>query len=208
MAGGKKNELKVTGQASLKAAQAEINTRYDLYKRGLKMVMWRALTLLEASIVQNIRRQFRQRTGTLMNSIAESKQVREEGDKLVGEIGAIGVKYGLIHEEGGLIKPRKAKMLAIPLDPVLGPDGIARSNPLDFKGKSFWYTSAAGSLFLAQPKGKSIELLFLMRNQVQMPARPYLRPALEKNRERIAEKFGLFLESTWNRASGAMKEGD
>lgn len=176
----------------------EIDDRYNLHKRGMKLLMWRALTILESGIIANIVKNFTMRTGTLMNSVGPTKQVYEQNNNIVGEIGN-NAPYSAIQELGGIIRPKKGRFLAIPLDPVLGPDGIARQNPLDFKGQSFFFQSKKGNIFLAMNKGKGeLTPLFLMREQVEIKPRPYLRPALEKNKDRIIEKFGLFLSETWS----------
>jgi len=167
------------------------------YRKGVKLAMFRALTLLEAAIVSNIRRNFRVGTGRLLNSIANSKVIRDlDAVTIEATIGPVGVPYAAIHEFGGKILPKK-KFLAIPLSPVLGPDGGARAKPLDFLGRSRFAT-LNGKLFLMVKDGDKEEPYLLMKPSVNMPARPYLRPALEKNRERIAEKFGLFLEAQFN----------
>lgn len=168
------------------------------FKKGIKLVFWRALTLLESSIMSNIRRNFRTGTGHLMNSVPDSKDVFEKDGWIWGQIGSTGVKYSAIHEFGGDIYPSK-KFLAIPMDAVKGADGVARAKPMDFYGKSFFYTSKKGDLFLAIANSeRGITPLFLMKRKVTIPPRPYIRPALDKNRERIFQKFGLFLEETWS----------
>lgn len=167
------------------------------YRKGVKLMMFRALTILEAAIISNIRRNFRVGTGRLINSIANSKVVRDLDDMTIeATIGPVGVPYGAIHEFGGTILPKK-KFLAIPLDPVKGPDGVARAKPLDFRGRSR-FAVLNGKLFLMVKEGDTWTPYFLMKPSVKMPDRPYLRPALEKNRERIAQKFGLFLEGQFN----------
>jgi len=168
------------------------------YRRGLKKIMWRAITALQAEMMANVQKNFRVGSGMLLNSIPQGSRVSEENGVIKGEVGPEGVPYASIHEFGGEITPKNAKYLAIPLDEVKGPDGIARAKPMDFAGRSFFIKSRAGNLILAmRAEGGEMVPLFLMKKSVKVPARPYIRPALEAKREEIAEKFGLFLDETF-----------
>ncbi len=182
----------------------QLQKAHDTYRRGVKLTMFRALTILEAAIMSNIRRNFARRSGRLLNSIPNSKMVRDDGKDITGEIGPVGVPYARIHEYGGIIKPKKSKFLAIPLEPVLGPDGIAKASPLDFKGRSFFSDQGSDGLILFVMEGNNPEPYFLMKRQVKIPERAYLRPAMEKNRDKIAEKFGLFLQEHFTSGGESM----
>lgn len=83
------------------------------------------------------------RTDNLRRSI--NTAVVEKGNEVVGTIGT-PVKYGAIHELGGIIKPIKGKYLK----------------------------------FAINGQWKSVR-------QVKMPARPYLRPSITENIDKIRE---------------------
>lgn len=114
-----------------------------------------------------------------------------------GEEGRIGpqVPYGAIHEFGGIIKPVKGKFLAIPLDAAKTAAGVARGGPKDFDD-TFVVTSKLGNLLIAQSDGGGdITPLFALKEQVEIPARPYLGPALEEKRTKLAEMAGSAMKS-------------
>jgi len=60
-------------------------------------------------------------TGILEGSIRITSTAREQGPTVVGQWGSADVKYALIHELGGVIRPVRAKALAFRL-----PDGSFR----------------------------------------------------------------------------------
>jgi phage gpG-like protein len=113
------------------------------------------------------------------------KSTIEPGKKLSVDIGTgilVGkeeVKYAAIHEYGGPIKPKKGKYLTIPFP---GVDLPARSyfNTMVIKSK-------AGNLIIIQ-KGFSFQgkkaagwkPLFLLKKEVQMPARHWLSRSMEE----------------------------
>jgi len=86
-------------------------------RRDSAFAMYRALTILKAQVMQNIRQNsgLHVRTGNLLNSINTNVQV--EGDRIVGRVFSENVPYAMIHEYGGVIPtqivyPRKAQTLS------------------------------------------------------------------------------------------------
>jgi phage gpG-like protein len=190
-----KNEFKAKSN-KLAELRLELEQLPQKYKKSIKLIMWRALSIVHASIIQNIRKNFKIRTGYLLNSVDSSVKVYDRGDDVIGEIGSSAI-YAAIHEFGGIIKPKRAKYLAIPLNAVKSSAGIARYKPMDFRGKSFIFKSKKGSLLMAMKQEKSLELLFALKEEVKIPARPFIFPALGKNREKITEKFGIFMNEVF-----------
>jgi phage gpG-like protein len=80
-----------------------------------------------------------------------------------------------IHEEGGVIRPRKAKALAIPIDPI-----SIDKTPAMFPGAFIPRTGKDGerkNVILWRPaKGEKAISIFLLLKSVTMPARPYIAP--------------------------------
>ena len=84
-------------------------------------------------------------------------------------IGSPTVPYAAIHEFGGVITPKNSRYLTIPMDPY-------------FQGKrarefNLSVVPLRGKLYLVQ-RDTGI-FAYILRDQVRMPARPYLRPAME-----------------------------
>lgn len=151
---------------NIKEVVASLSNKADIIERQTAVEMWRAMSILEVAIKQNIRVRsgLRVRTGTLLNSI--QKHIVEQGNKVTGTIGPENVPYAAIHEYGGTIparriEPRNAKVLR-----WMGSDG------------KFWFS-----------KGHTLP-------SVNIKARPYLQPALEEKADIIREKFRLFISKT------------
>jgi phage gpG-like protein len=111
--------------------------------------------------------------------------------------GATGTRvvYGAIQEEGGDIVPRRAKMLAVPLDAALTPAGVGRyRSPLRetlrsaFPGGTFVHK---GVLFGKKTKTSQPVALFALKPRVTIPARPFLGPAGQEQHERVNAVFAL-----------------
>lgn len=166
-------------------------------KQGLKLQMFRALTILEAAIKDNIRSKsgLKVRTGRLLNSV--KKEIVEEGDTLYGEVGTEGVPYAGIHEFGGTITPKNAQNLTIPTSRNRRADGSPRMSIRDvFATKKAFI--AKGIVFLKKSKD-DIEPMFILKKSVTIPARPYIQPALAAKKEQILKDFGLFLVAAFEK---------
>lgn len=121
-------------------------------------------------------------SGALINSIFS--EVQQKGPGLTNLlVGSKGVVYAAIHEFGGTIVPKRAKWLTLPLTKQAR-DMKAR----DFQD-TFFLTSRRGNLFIARQVGDNIETLYLLRKQVNIPERPYLRPAMVKVTGAALERF-------------------
>jgi HK97 gp10 family phage protein len=160
----------ISAEENSKQVADDLRAELQAMRKNLKQQLFRALTLVEAEILQNLRHKsgLRVRTGALLNSIGASKRITEEADgTLTGQIGSQGVPYARIHEFGGTTKPH-----------VIVP---RNKKALKFKG--------AG--------GDDVFAKIVNHPGSKIPARPYLRPALEAKREQILKDFGLFLSMSF-----------
>lgn len=151
---------------NIKEVIAQFENQADTIQKQTAVEMWRAMSILEAAIKQNIRVRsgLKVRTGTLLNSI--QKHVTTEGNLVTGTIGPENVPYAAIHEFGGTIPARRVEP--------------RNSKALKWMGGSgeFWFS-----------KGHNIP-------SFNIKARPYMQPALDEKAETIREKFGLFIQRT------------
>lgn len=131
------------------------------------------------------------RTGALRRSIRHSVGVTGGGGELLVGISG-GVPYGRIHEYGGVVRPKKSRMLAIPTRRMRTRAGVGRvASPRDIPG--LFVVVKGGKVFLARrtttKTGKAgkktsgggvtgkragrgnIEILFTLVRQVTIPAR-------------------------------------
>lgn len=131
------------------------------------------------------------RTGRLRASIGSVVTNNDEG--IVGLIGS-GVRqgdrvpYANIHETGGILRPKIAKYLAIPLKNALTAAGALKKKPREW-ANTFVTRSKNGNLFIMQHRGKrglgAVIALFLLKKSVKIPARHYM----ERTKEAIAPKL-------------------
>lgn len=109
------------------------------------------------------------KTRTLSRSLHE-ELTESTPTRAVVEIGT-DLEYAAIHEFGGVIKPKNAKNLAIPLTSA----ARSVSSPRDMTGLKF--IKAGSTKLLVDAEG---EAQFVLKDAVTIPARPYLRPAFDE----------------------------
>jgi len=99
--------------------------------------------------------------GHLLRSIRNS----ERGDSVIITAGGRDVPYARIHHEGGVIRPRNAQYLAIPLTPE-----AALYKPRNYPGETF---VAKGVIFVKKDGGKPVPV-YVLKKEVVMPGRAYM----------------------------------
>lgn len=136
-------------------------------------------------------------TGRLLNSIFSGFSPFNAGQSLpTGFIGTRGIPYGRIHEFGGVIEPVNAKHLWLKMH---GVSGFKRITPKEFVSKMQKnpkqyriFKSKKGNLIAAFINNKKkIKPLFVLRDKVTIPARPYLQPAVDE----AVKKFPLVMRN-------------
>lgn len=118
----------------------------------------------------------------LRNSIT-AVHARDLGKPMRAAVGT-NVRYGRIHELGGVIRARRAKHLVIPLTDkarraLERSGGSARAAIASF-GKVRWIPRKSGFLVVKEVKGRRArtEVLFVLKKQVIIPRRPWLVPGV------------------------------
>lgn len=92
------------------------------------------------------------------------------------------------------IRPVTAKYLAIPIAHALAPSGAARfGSPRNVPGLSL-IESKKGNLLLVRSVGGAIEPYFVLKKEVEIPARIHPSEILSKNIRRIARQYGNEIE--------------
>lgn len=148
---------------------------FDKKDPRMREALLRIGFILEAQIKLNIRSQKLIDTGRLINSIRS--KVTNEGLT----VGSYGVPYAAIHEFGGEIAARNARYLTIPMS-------------AEFKGRSarefsdlFVKRIGNRAYLVRQNEGGGLQFCYMLRERVTMPARPFMKPAVEKHKERIID---------------------
>ena len=115
-------------------------------------------------------------TGRLIQSLTAATPVVKRLSVSI----ASNLPYAAIHQTGGVIKPRFAKMLAQPLTREAARAKFARRwwKQMERRKtrKPFVHKAESGKLYLAIPSrdGKDIEVHWALHKSVTIPARPYL----------------------------------
>jgi phage gpG-like protein len=161
--------LKLIIATNIKDIVTKMNDQADKVATGTAIQMYQALTILEAAMKQNIR--VRSGLHVRSGSLLNSvqKDIQVSGNTVTGRIGPENIPYAAIHEYGGTIPARR-------IEP-------RNAKALRWAGSNgqFWFS-----------KGHDMP-------SVQIPARPYMQPALEEKAEIIREKFKMFIVQTMSK---------
>ncbi len=132
------------------------------------------------------------RSGDLVGNVTATIP-KWRGNTLSMRIGPTGPsrKYAATHEFGATIRPKTAKMLAVPLPAAKTASGVSR-----FKGplrqaltaeftSTFVTKKISGKLRLYGIRAKKVVPLFGLFESITIPKRPVWIPALRQNAKRI-----------------------
>ena len=136
------------------------------------------------------------RTGYLRNTIAAKLFNYNDGiGALVGSGARTGerAKYADILETGGIIRPKKAKYLAIPIGEAKTKSGVPRGKPRDFKDTFI----RKGILFQKYGK-KSVRPLFLLKKSVTIPAFRWMGQTAEQEGAVVEQSVMLAIDEVTN----------
>jgi phage gpG-like protein len=125
----------------------------------------------------NVKEQGLIRTRTLSRSLHE-EVVEQSKERAAVDVGT-NLEYGAIHEFGGTIQAKSAKYLAIPV-------GGRTGSPRKYSDLRVMKT-VRGNLLLVDAGGA---VQYVLKTSVEIPARPYLRPALDEHGDEAIEKTG------------------
>ena len=141
---------------------------------------------------QNASSRLNVRSGRLRGSISGSAMKDTRGN-VVLQLQAGGrdkdVSYARIHEEGGTIRPVNAKFLTIPIsDKLFTGAGVQRYKSVrDVPDPLTFAQSRKGQpLLLHEVTG---EVFYILKKQVKIPRRPYLKPAVDRVSREIGREL-------------------
>ncbi len=137
----------------------------------------------------NVKAQHLIDTGNLRNSITAEPL----GDNSV-VIGPGNVVYAAIHEFGGEIWPRNANYLSIPVTQEARETG----SPRRWSGELQFIPTARGGVLV----DANDEVQYALVNVVRIPARPYMRPALDEHVDEVEEAIAEALRVLIEKAAG------
>ncbi|PHR91971.1 MAG: hypothetical protein COA69_09405 [Robiginitomaculum sp.] len=167
--------------------------------------------LLEGVIIKESLsgKRLKRRTGSLARSVTSRAELINRVPAIrVGIFRGPAVKYAQIQEEGGIIKPKKAKALAIPVGEALTPAGVERfGGPRGYPGElrflPFRRGIAIGKL-VDEQEAKDLEdndespweaaALYILATQVEIPASHWLSGPVNSNLPKIAQALNAYVK--------------
>lgn len=154
---------------------AALAARKEAVAVAVKRALSDSVNLVHRKITLNLTGAvLRVQTGRLRQSMQTFIAV----DGLSATVGT-NVEYARIHEFGGTTRPHEIR-----------PRGIALAWPMAFIGFGAAKMTKSGRLAKRQPKGARIQFAKVVHHPgAVVPARPYMRPALEDSRGDIERFF-------------------
>jgi HK97 gp10 family phage protein len=133
-------------------------------------------TVIVNAAKENIKKQGLIRTRTLRGSVHQEVTERD-ADHAAVDVGT-NLEYAAIHEFGGTIQAKSSKYLAIPVGSYKG----SPRKHADLKLRK----TAGGNLVMVDPSGI---VQYVLKRSVEIPARPYLRPAFDESHEKVKSEM-------------------
>lgn len=120
-----------------------------------------------------IRQALFRRTGSLARGLTFKVTGGSAADleSRIGWTDAFSAKRAIVHEDGATIRPRNSKFLTIPLKEAMTPAGVSRQPNARSWPNTFFMTSKAGNLLIAQKRGKGFVPLYVLKESVKIPPR-------------------------------------
>jgi hypothetical protein len=154
---------------------------------------------IEAKAKLNVREVLHRRTGRLIQSINSTVEEQDSRTAIIasagGNTGKGVVRYARMQEQGGRQTPKNGKYLRVPVQggPALTAAGVDRfPGPLRTTAPPGFFRlikTAQGKLFLVHDKKDRSEIWYQLLRSVNIPSRPYLKPAVEYGAERLRARL-------------------
>ncbi len=150
---------------------------------------------VEASLKRNISgKMLKVQTGRLRNSIESRTEGIGEGiQSIIGSGARTGKRlpYANIHEDGGIIKPKKGKYLTIPIETNRRQDGLAKNSAREIIDRfdTFLIPSRKGKVLMAKEKGSQErpKPMFAFVDEVTIKRTNYLSKTLKQNTREVID---------------------
>lgn len=133
-------------------------------------------TILVSATKKNIKDEELIVTRNLSRSIHE--EVEQQGATMASLLVGTNVEYAAIHEFGGTIRPKSKKYLAIPV-------GSLKGSPTEHTLKL--RKTRGGKLVMVDDSGT---VQYVLKESVEIPAQPYLRPAFDEHKDEVVAAVG------------------
>lgn len=148
-------------------------------------------TVIVNATKENIKKQGLIRTRQLSRSVHQEVTERA-ADHATVDVGT-DLEYGPIHEFGGTIQAKSGKYLAIPVGSYSYTGSPRKYGDLNVR------KTAAGNLVMVDSAGI---VQYVLKRSVEIPARPYLRPAADNNHEKVSKEMARTWKKQIEQAAG------
>jgi hypothetical protein len=139
-------------------------------------------------------RMLKVRSGRLRSAVRKSVGIN--GTVFALHVGVAGIKYGAIHEKEGytVVRPTRRKYLTIPVGPAKTPAGNVRftASDLALANTRVIKSRKPDTLLMQVQKGKKgvWVTVFILKKQVIIYGRPYIRPAVKQEMPKLLHDLG------------------
>lgn len=182
---------------------SEVSNRIKEMKQSLRIERRKAIENSSVYLMNYIQDKklsgqvLKRRTARLADSIGY--KVEEKGTSFIGGVGT-PVVYSVIHETGGTIRAKNAKYLTIPLSDAMTPAGVVRKPARQWADT--FVRKIRNNLFIFSKESGSPVPIFLLKKSVNIPKRPYIKPALQETKDKIFEMIGEAVKISVKIANG------
>jgi hypothetical protein len=165
--------------------------------KGIDQLFERHAALAAGHAVKNYLsgQRLNRRTGSLARSVV-GRALRVNGIPAmeIGIFGGPAARYAGIQEHGGVIVPKRAKALAMPVGGALTAAGVPRwASPRDYPGELRFVPGHRGIGVLVD--ANTGEVLWRLLRKVVIKPRHYLRDAMLEELPRTARTLGGYLRN-------------
>lgn len=130
------------------------------------------------------------RSDFLRNSIHhEIEEAQVGGFSLVLKAGnRTSIRYARMQEEGGTIRPKKGRFLAIPMSNAKTAAGVPRW-PTPRAVPGLFALNLRGRIFLVRKQGAGLEFLYRLKESVRIRGTKYLARAVARQQKRLPREL-------------------
>jgi hypothetical protein len=190
-----------------------LGDKFDAVRAGVTAALVAELDALARELQAEVKRHLHgdplhRRTGTLAAGIATIAAAETAAGEVTAGVTAGRVPYARAQEYGATIRPVNVAHLTIPIGEALTPMGRMRFSARDLISGAAGYPKhfmAKGLLFGGSGRGDYTPL-FALRDEVILPPRPFMHPALAKLapaiRKRLVAVTRAALKAALGRAGG------
>jgi len=163
---------------------------------ALRRVAIKTALRAEAGAKINATQRLRVRSGRLRNSIAGKVEPRPGGLAVVlsagGRTGGADVAYAGIQEEGGTIRPKRGRYLAIPVHDALSTAAGVQRYPSARHVPDLQFIPRGKPRLVHKETG---ELYYILKEQVTITGKHYLRDGLRSATQRLPAELRDVLQT-------------